>query len=207
LEGAIKKGCLQVFYKKCKEELAMVKKVLTGIFSLTIFFSLAAFGNSEKKSANSENTSSHSEMEMSYSGSSDVPKGMKEEKNPKYKVGSQVIIHADHMEGMDGAKATVKAAYATTVYTVNYKPATGGAKVKNHKWVVQEEIKAAGNKTLKPGTKVILEADHMEGMKGASAEIVSSKKTTVYMVDYTPTNGGEKVKNHKWLIEDELSAK
>lgn len=26
----------------------MVKKVLTGIFSLTIFFSLAAFGNSEK---------------------------------------------------------------------------------------------------------------------------------------------------------------
>ncbi|WP_026314646.1 YdhK family protein [Heyndrickxia acidiproducens] len=188
-----------------------MKKLLAGIFSLAILFSLAACGNENgngnEKSVKSESTSSQSHMEMNHSGSSNVPKGMKEEKNPKYKTGSQVIIHADHMEGMNGAKATVKAAYATTVYMVNYKPETGGAEVKNHKWVVQEEIKAAGKKTLKPGTKVTLEADHMEGMKGASAEIVSSKKTTVYMVDYTPANGGEKVKNHKWLTEDELAVK
>lgn len=189
----------------------MVKKFLAGIFSLALLFSLAACGNGNEngnaKSGNSESVSSHSHMEMNHSGSSDIPKGMKEEKNPTYKVGSQVIIHANHMEGMNGAKAIVKAPYATTAYMVNYKPTTGGAEVKNHKWVVQEEIKGAGNKTLKPGTKVTLEADHMKGMKGASAEIVSSKKTTVYMVDYTPTNGGEKVKNHKWVTEDELSAK
>ncbi|AEH54174.1 MULTISPECIES: YdhK family protein [Heyndrickxia] len=184
-----------------------MKKVLAGIFSLAILFSLGACGNSETKSADSKSADSHSHMEMNHSGSSEVPKGMKKESNPKYKTGSQVVIHADHMEGMNGAKATVKAAYATTVYAVNYKPVTGGAEVKNHKWVVQEEIKGAGNKALKPGTKVTLEANHMEGMKGASAEIVSSKKTTVYMVDYTPANGGEKVTNHKWVTEDELSAK
>jgi hypothetical protein len=47
----------------------------------------------------------------------------------------------------------------------------------------------------------------MEGMKGAEAEIVSSEKTVVYMVDYTPASGEKEVKNHKWVTEDELSAK
>lgn len=78
--------------------------------------------------------------------------------------------------------------------------------MENHKWVIQEEIKDAGNKQLKPGSEVTLEADHMKGMKGAKATIDSAEKTTVYMVDYTPT-GGKKVKNHKWVTEDELSAK
>ncbi|MBM7634269.1 hypothetical protein JOD17_003371 [Geomicrobium sediminis] len=45
----------------------------------------------------------------------------------------------------------------------------------------------------------------MPGMKGATAVIESAVKTTVYMVNYTPTTGEEEVKNHKWLIESELS--
>jgi uncharacterized membrane protein YdjX (TVP38/TMEM64 family) len=53
--------------------------------------------------------------------------------------------------------------------------------------------------------QVILEADHMPGMKGATAEIVSTEPTTVYMVDYTPTTGGAPVKNQKWVTESELS--
>lgn len=79
--------------------------------------------------------------------------------------------------------------------------------MKNHKWVIQEEIKGAGNEQLKAGSEVTLEADHMKGMKGAKATIDSAEKTTVYMVDYAPTTGGEKVKNHKWVTESELSAK
>ncbi len=47
----------------------------------------------------------------------------------------------------------------------------------------------------------------MKGMKGAKATIDSAEKTTVYMVDYTPTTGGKKVKNHKWVTESALSAK
>ncbi|HLR51893.1 MAG TPA: YdhK family protein, partial [Candidatus Avamphibacillus sp.] len=46
----------------------------------------------------------------------------------------------------------------------------------------------------------------MKGMEGATAEIESSEKTTVYMIDYTPTTGGEEVKNHKWVTDSELSA-
>ncbi|RXZ02804.1 hypothetical protein DMO16_22275 [Fictibacillus sp. S7] len=141
---------------------------------------------------------------MNHSSSGEVPKGLKEAKNPKYKVGSQAIITASHMPGMNGAKAKIVGAYDTTAYAVTYTPTTGGKRVKNHKWVIQEEIQNAGNKTLKPGTKIKLNADHMKGMKGASAVIDSAETTIVYMVDYTTTTGGEKVKNHKWVTESEL---
>lgn len=141
---------------------------------------------------------------MKHTGSGEVPKDLKKAENPKYEVGSKAIIKADHMEGMDGAKAKIVGAFDTTAYVVTYTPTTGGKPVKNHKWVIQEEIQNAGNKELKQGDKVKLNADHMKGMKGASAVIESSEKTTVYMVDYTPTTGGEKVKNHKWVTESEL---
>lgn len=51
-----------------------------------------------------------------------------------------------------------------------------------------------------------MEANHMEGMEGATATIDDAKSTTVYMIDYQPTTGGEEVKNHKWVTDSELSA-
>jgi hypothetical protein len=182
----------------------MNKKMIMGITSLILAFSLTACGNNTSKSNNSMNMSP---SQMKDRANSNVPKGLKTAANPKYKVGSQVILHANHMPGMNGAKATVKGAYDTIVYMVNYTPTTGGKMVKNHKWVVQEEIKGAGTKPFKPGSKVTLEANHMKGMKGATAEIVTVQNSTVYMVDYTPTTGGAKVKNHKWVTESELTAK
>jgi len=81
-------------------------------------------------------------------------------------------------------------------------------KVEDHKWVIQKEIEEANGETaLEPGTEVIINADHMEGMKGATAVIDSSEKTTVYLIDYTPTDGNDKVTNHKWVTEEELSKK
>lgn len=142
---------------------------------------------------------------MNHAGSGELPAGLMKANNPIYKLGEQVVIHADHMSGMNGATAKVVGAYDTIAYEVTYTPTTGGAKVPNHKWVIQEEIKNAGSTPLKPGTEVTLEADHMEGMKGAPGTIDSAVKTVVYMVDYTPTIGGEPVKNHKWVVESELS--
>jgi len=186
-----------------------VSKKALGILMLSLVFILSACGNNnntkESKHENHSGSSSHEEME--HSGSADVPEGLQESKNPKYKVGSQVVINASHMKGMKGAEATVTGAYDTTAYVVSYTPTNGGQRVDHHKWVIQEEIKDAGDKTLNPGDQVILEASHMKGMKGATAEIDSAEKTTVYMVDYTSTTSGEKVKNHKWVTEDELSAK
>lgn len=139
------------------------------------------------------------------SSTTDVPKEVKVAKSSTYPVGSEVIIKADHMPGMQGAKAKVVGAYDTTAYAVTYTPTTGGAPVVNHKWIIHEEIKNHVKNPYEKGTEVILTADHMKGMKGASAKIESAETTTVYMVDYTPTTGGGEVKNHKWLIESELS--
>ena len=83
----------------------------------------------------------------------------------------------------------------------------GGEIEENHKWVIQEEITEAKDQTevLEPGTEVTLEAKHMEGMEGATATIDSAEDTTVYMIDYEPTDGGETVRNHKWFVGEEFS--
>ncbi|WP_213617584.1 YdhK family protein [Paenibacillus sp. J22TS3] len=145
--------------------------------------------------------------EMSHSSSGELPPGMQEAKHTAFKPGSQAVVTADHMKGMKGAVATIVGAYDTTVYEVTYTPTNGGEKVKNHRWVVQQEIADAGDKAFKPGEKVTILADHMPGMKGASGTIDSGEKTVVYMIDYTPTTGGDEVKNHKWVTESELEAK
>jgi Protein of unknown function (DUF1541) len=180
-----------------------IKKNLFATLLLALSLTLAGCGNDEKENQK-EKEETHEGMD--HSGSREVPKDLKEATNPTFEVGSQAIINADHMKGMNGAEATIVGVYDTTVYTVSYTPTTGGKKVTDHKWVIHEEIKDAGDQPLKPGTKVILKADHMEGMKGAKGTIDSDEQTTVYMVDYTPTTGGEKVTNHKWVTESELSA-
>ncbi|MEI2664508.1 YdhK family protein [Rossellomorea sp. LJF3] len=178
-----------------------------------LFLMLSACSNNqdENKTNNGKETEKSEEMDgmehgdMNHSGSEEVPEGLKESTTPKYEVGSKAIMKADHMKGMKGAEATIKGAYDTVVYSVTYTPTTGGETVEDHKWVIHEELKDYGDQPYKPGEEVVLNADHMKGMKGATATIDSAEKMTVYMVDYTPITGGEEVKNHKWVSEDELS--
>ena len=177
-------------------------KIKLGYIGITLAILLSGFAN---QGIENKPTSSKINMHSDHSSSGEVPKGVKEAKNPTYKVGSKVVILADHMPGMKNAKATIVGAYDTIVYSVSYTPTTGGARVTNHKWVVQEEIKNAGEEPFKPGSVVTLLANHMPGMKGATATIESAERTTAYMVDYIPTTGGQPVKNHKWLIGSELS--
>jgi hypothetical protein len=183
-----------------------MKKQLA-LLGVATMIALSGCGN-EIPTNNSQNGNStetnHSDMNHSTTG--EVPKGLKEANNPTYKVGSQAVINADHMEGMNGATATIVGAYTTTAYSVSYTPTSGGEKVTNHKWVIHEEIKDASGKAYEPGEEVVLQADHMKGMNGATATIDSAEQTTLYMVDYTPSTGGEKVKNHQWVTESELSS-
>ncbi|WP_028850240.1 YdhK family protein [Thermocrispum municipale] len=131
-----------------------------------------------------------------------APAGIEKATSPKYPVDTEVTLTADHMEGMDGAKATIVGAYDTYTYAVNFTPTTGGEPVKDHKWVVHEEIKDAGDQRLADGTEVTLDAEHMKGMKGAKATIDSSTDETVYMVDYKAD--GMTMTNHKWVVESEI---
>lgn len=131
-----------------------------------------------------------------------VPEGMVEVADPRFPVGSQVVLTADHMHGMEGATATVVGAYDTYTYSATYRPTTGGALVEDHRWVVQEEIVDAGRDRIPNGATVTLAADHMSGMDGAEATIVSSTAETVYVVDYAAD--GMTMTNHKWVTESEM---
>lgn len=131
-----------------------------------------------------------------------APSGIQEATDPTYAVGESVILNADHMPGMDGAEAKISGAFDTTTYSVSYTPTDGGEPVTNHKWVVHEELADHGEAPLEAGSQVILNADHMPGMKGAEATIDSSTDETVYMVDFEMD--GMEMTNHKWVVESEI---
>ena len=201
-------------------------KIIQGVVTLASLTILAACSpqnneNEESKDTSvqssllSDESSSHSQkgnesesMEgMEHDDLGEIPVGLQESENPEYKVGEEVTLLTDHMPGMKGATATIVGAFDTTAYEVTFQPTTGDEIEENHKWVIKEEITEAKNqeKTLEKGTEITLEAEHMMGMKGAKARVDSSEDTTVYMIDYEPTNGEKTVKNHKWFTEAELS--
>lgn len=196
------------------------KLIIIAVLLIVSAFTLAACGsgneetNTEGNNASQQNTSEESSsdsqgnMSEHMSSSGEVPAGVQVAENPEYEVGSTAIINVKHMnmEGMSGAEGTITGAYDTTAYTVSYTPTTGGEPVEDHKWVIHEEllVENPGNIPLEPGTEVSLNTDHMKGMNGATATIDSAEETIVYMVDFTPTTGGKKVVDHKWVVESEL---
>ncbi|WP_102336310.1 YdhK family protein [Salimicrobium jeotgali] len=69
---------------------------------------------------------------------------------------------------------------------------------------VPDGLKKAEDPEFAIGDKAEIKAEHMKGMKGAESTISGAFNTTVYTVSYTPTNGGDPVKNHKWVIHEEF---
>ena len=201
-------------------------RILTGILSIsaaTLLVACSTDTGSQESAAESEASSIESMAEessmsgmdeiegndmegMVHDDSGEIPEGLKEAENPTYNVGETATITDGHMEGMEGAEATIVGAFDTVAYEVSYDPTNGGPREENHKWVIHQEIADAGEEPFEPGDEVTLEANHTEGMEGATATIDDAKSTTVYMIDYQPTTGGEEVKNHKWVTDSELSA-
>ena len=131
-----------------------------------------------------------------------APEGMVPAEDPEFPVGTEVTLTADHMEGMEGAMATISGAFDTTTYSVSFTPTDGGEPVTDHKWVVHEELENPGEPPLAEGAEVVITADHMAGMDGATATIDSATQETVYMVDYEAD--GMMMTNHKWVVEGEI---
>lgn len=196
----------------------MSKNVLKRLWLLLFILLLVACGNNNEKTIDPmENNPAEEEQSNSTKqpidetplddevlpGTVKMNEDVKIEENPKYPVGSKVRILVNRMEGMQDAEGVIVGAYDTTAYAVKYLPTTGGDKVE-YKWVIEEELKGASSAHLKEGIDVIIYADHIEGMEGASGETLYSDDSTVYMVDFTTTKG-KQVKNYRWLTEKELS--
>lgn len=63
----------------------------------------------------------------------------KDTKEP-LEAGTEVTLEASHMEGMNGATATIESVEDTTVYMIDFEPTTGEDMVRNHKWVTEDEL-------------------------------------------------------------------
>ncbi|WP_099300766.1 YdhK family protein [Bacillus sp. Marseille-P3800] len=177
-------------------------------------FTLVACGNgetddtsetAEKHDTHDEASDEHAGHEMDLSSSGEIPEGLEEAEDPLFSVGTTAYIEDGHMPEMNGVEVVITGAFDTTVYTVSYDPTDGGQRVEDHEWVVHEEFVEVGEEPLEIGEEASMDASHMTGMEGAVAEIDSAQSTTVYMVDFTTTDG-EEVQNHKWVVEEELTA-
>lgn len=205
----------------------MKNKLLMGTMAFTLSAMLAACGGDDEMGSGDMSDNMEENMEenmgdmdhmededsmggmdhsgMNMSGSGEVPEGLKDAENPTFEEGDTAIITEAHMEGMEGAEATIVGAYDTVAYSISYDPTDGGERVEDHKWIIYEEITDAAEEPYAEGDEVQVEAEHMEGMDGVTATIDSAEETTVYMIDFT-LESGEEVTNHKWVTEDELSA-
>lgn len=141
-------------------------------------------------------------MHMQHDESGHLPEGIQESIRAEFPVGSIVEILTDHMADMTHAKAKVAGVFDTIVYSVSYTDTNTGEHVKDHKWIVDEETKHAGEVNV--GDQVEILANHMSGMKGAIGTVERVSYEPVYMVDYQSTEDGHWVKNHQWVIESEL---
>ncbi|TCI76222.1 DUF1541 domain-containing protein [Exiguobacterium sp. SH0S1] len=188
------------------------KKWATTLGAMLLATSLAACGDTTEEDQAIDVTEEQIAEEeeehgaMDHSGSGEVPAELEEAADPTYPIDSMAVLTADHMLEMEGAEAKIVGAYETTAYAVTYTPTDGGEPVENHKWVIHEELDTSEPAPLADGTEVTLQADHMEGMDGATATIDSSEQTTVYMVNFM-LQDGEEVTNHKWVTENELEPK
>lgn len=131
-----------------------------------------------------------------------APEGIQTANNARFPLGARVVLEADHMPGMQNAPATIAGAFRSTAYSVDYTPTDGAPAVKDHKWIVQEEVQDASDRPLDIGDTAVMTATHMPGMEGANATISKVWTGTVYMVDYQAD--GMTMKNHKWVVEDEI---
>lgn len=65
-------------------------------------------------------------------------------------------------------------------------------------------IKTKADPMFPVGAPVVVEADHMPGMKGAHGTPAGAYDTTTYAVTYTPTDGQAQVVDHKWVVHEEI---
>lgn len=196
-----------------EEDFKMSHKILSLVITILAAFTIAACGVNDTNKGDTTETGTNvtnnlegmdkEENDVNEHAGHQIPEGLKEAEDPKYPIGSKAIVNASHTDGMEGAVATIKGAYDTTVYSVSYTPTNGDPFEENHKWFVEGELAGVDEKALTEGSNVIIDADHQSGMMGAEGVIDTIEKTTVYVVDYK-NSLGETVTDHFWLKESEL---
>ncbi|MED4128167.1 DUF1541 domain-containing protein [Shouchella miscanthi] len=133
--------------------------------------------------------------------SDEVPPHLEAVENPTYPVGSKAIILYDAIPGMAYAVATIKGAYETTAYEVQYEAASHSEPL-HYKWIIHEDINSDGETSIENEAFVQLNTS-IPPLNGERVKIVDQRETTVYMIDFI-SNSKEDVQNFKWVTEEDL---
>ncbi|MFB4213466.1 DUF1541 domain-containing protein [Shouchella sp. JSM 1781072] len=131
-----------------------------------------------------------------------VPEQLAVADEPAFPIGSKAIIKSDELPGMQYAVATIKGAYDTTAYEIQYTLADGSDQM-TYKWVLAEEFLEFRDEPFKNGELVQVDPDALPDLNGANVQIVDHQETTVYMVDFISTSK-EEIENFKWVSEEDL---
>lgn len=66
------------------------------------------------------------------------------------------------------------------------------------------DLQVATDPQFPVGSTVLIKEGHIPGMEGVKATVSGAYATVAYSVTYTPTNGGERVEGHKWIVHEEI---
>lgn len=66
-------------------------------------------------------------------------------------------------------------------------------------------IKIEREPTYQVGDDATLLEGHMPGMEGATVTIIAAFDTVAYEISYDPTDGSERVENHRWIVHEEIA--
>lgn len=66
-------------------------------------------------------------------------------------------------------------------------------------------IKIEREPTYQVGDNAMLLEGHMPGMEGATVTIIAAFDTVAYEISYDPTDGSERVENHRWIVHEEIA--
>lgn len=112
-------------------------------------------------------------------------------------------VAADTLDESDNVGEVGSKALASE--TTDISQADHGGMVHDDSGELPKGLKPAKSPLYEVGEMVTIQNGHMPGMKGSTAQIVGVFEPTAYEVTYQPTNGGEVVDNHRWVIQEEIT--
>lgn len=112
-------------------------------------------------------------------------------------------VAADTLDESDNVGEVGSKALASE--TTDISQADHGGMVHDDSGELPKGLKPAKSALYEVGEMVTIQHGNMAGMEGAIAKVVGAFDTTAYEVTYQPTNGGEVVDNHRWVIQEEIT--
>ncbi|GHU63625.1 hypothetical protein FACS189418_7280 [Clostridia bacterium] len=118
---------------------------------------------------------------------------------------SALIVLTACSSGSDTTTTTTSSTTTSTTTTATTSISTSSTSTHGeHSGEIPNGMQNAANPAFPVGSTISVTADHVNGGKVTKATVVKAFDTTALQVNYTPTDGGSPVIDHKWVVLEEL---